>query len=695
MAKDLNSKVDIQAYDVKMADIENKINNKASKDVASTSANGLMSSSDKTKLNGIATNANNYVHPTTSGNKHIPSGGSSGQVLKWSSDGTAVWANDNNTTYSVATTSTNGLMSSSDKSKLDGIATNANNYSHPTASGSKHIPSGGSSGQYLKWSADGTATWASIPTSSYDVATTSTNGLMSSSDKTKLNGIATNANNYSHPTTSGNKHIPSGGSSGQFLKWSSDGTAVWANDNNTTYSAGTGLSLSGTTFSANIGTGSGQVAAGNHTHSYLPLSGGTLTSNLTISKSNAASSDYVVKVTKGGVSAEGAFRSNRDFVIEKDNVTGYFTASTDGVNMVNYQKGILNISNSGVLRFSSNNNWYNVYHQNNKPTAHEIGAVKSGGNADGTVENGAPISTSSYVQATDLWLWRDKAVHPEKGYTGLSFNIKKSSNSNIGALLDFQESGILEIYGSDKGWVSGQGFTDRHSIIRFHTQSTNPNTFINTHFSPWTNHKYSLGGLNQAFSTTYTRHVQADQNMDLQLWSGKTTYGSLVVGIDGYLYPSNNGGFSVGRNDKRIHTLFTVNSVNVSSDKNTKNNIKYIKEDEGAKLYSLNNSNSEIEELTLDDFYNFVKDDLKLASFNYNTFNEARSEDKENFNFGFIAQDIEETRIGQKFIIKNEEGNLSYNSGSYTSILAAALQKSINKIESLELEIQALKNSLR
>ena len=53
---------------------------------------------------------------------------------------------------------------------------------------------------------------------------------------------------YTHPTTSGNKHIPSGGSSGQFLKWSADGTAVWAADNNTTYSAGTGLSLSGTTF---------------------------------------------------------------------------------------------------------------------------------------------------------------------------------------------------------------------------------------------------------------------------------------------------------------------------------------------------------------------------------------------------------------------------------------------------------------
>lgn len=41
-----------------------------------------------------------YTHPTTSGNKHIPSGGSSGQILRWSADGTAVWGADNNTTYS-------------------------------------------------------------------------------------------------------------------------------------------------------------------------------------------------------------------------------------------------------------------------------------------------------------------------------------------------------------------------------------------------------------------------------------------------------------------------------------------------------------------------------------------------------------------------------------------------------------------
>lgn len=46
---------------------------------------------EKNKLSGIEANANNYTHPTTSGNKHIPSGGSSGKILGWSADGEAMW----------------------------------------------------------------------------------------------------------------------------------------------------------------------------------------------------------------------------------------------------------------------------------------------------------------------------------------------------------------------------------------------------------------------------------------------------------------------------------------------------------------------------------------------------------------------------------------------------------------------------
>lgn len=175
-----------------------------------------------------------YTHPTSAGNKHIPAGGSSGQILRWSSSGTAVWGNDNNTTYGVATTSANGLMSASDKVKLNGIATGANRYIHPSYTAR-------SSGLY-KVTIDSTGHVSSVASvtksditalgipsinTTYGVATTSANGLMSASDKVKLNSIATGANNYTHPTGSGYKHIPSGGSAGKILRWSGSGMAKW------------------------------------------------------------------------------------------------------------------------------------------------------------------------------------------------------------------------------------------------------------------------------------------------------------------------------------------------------------------------------------------------------------------------------------------------------------------------------------
>lgn len=270
------------ALDAHKTDTTTKLGNKVDKVSGKGLSTNDYTTTEKNKLAGIATGANAYTHPTTSGNKHIPSGGSSGQILRWSADGTAAWGSDNNTTYSEATQSAQGLMSAADKKKLDGIAEGANAYSlptasstlggvkttstvtstsgltacpiisgvpyykdtnssytHPTTSGNKHIPSGGSSGQILRWSADGTAAWGADNNTTYGEANQSTAGLMSAADKKKLDGIATSANNYSHPTSSGNKHIPSGGSSGQILRWSADGTAVWGADNNTTYSEAT------------------------------------------------------------------------------------------------------------------------------------------------------------------------------------------------------------------------------------------------------------------------------------------------------------------------------------------------------------------------------------------------------------------------------------------------------------------------
>ncbi|MSS57666.1 hypothetical protein FYJ51_01910 [Erysipelotrichaceae bacterium Oil+RF-744-GAM-WT-6] len=129
-----------------------------------------------------------------------PAAGAANRYLR--SDGTWAVPPDSNTTYGVASSSSNGLMSAGDKAKLDGIAAGANKYTHPAYTAK-------SSGLY-KVTVDGTGhvsaatavtkadiTALGIPgqdtNTTYSDATTSAHGLMTAADKSKLNGIASGA----------------------------------------------------------------------------------------------------------------------------------------------------------------------------------------------------------------------------------------------------------------------------------------------------------------------------------------------------------------------------------------------------------------------------------------------------------------------------------------------------------------------
>ena len=134
---------------------------------ATTSAAGSMSAADKTKLDGIETGA--QVNVAT--NLAYTTASTSGTVT--SSTGT-------DATIPAATTSLAGLLTSTDKTKLDGIETGAQvnvatNLSYTTAA------------------SDGTVTSSTGTNATIPGATTSLAGLLTSSDKTKLNGIETGA----------------------------------------------------------------------------------------------------------------------------------------------------------------------------------------------------------------------------------------------------------------------------------------------------------------------------------------------------------------------------------------------------------------------------------------------------------------------------------------------------------------------
>ena len=109
---------------------------------------------------------------------------------------------DNNTTYSDATTSAAGLMSASDKTKLNGIASgaevNQNAFSNVKV-GSTTVAADGKTdtlelvaGSNVTLTPDATNDKVTIAATdtTYSAATTSAAGLMSASDKTKFNTIS-------------------------------------------------------------------------------------------------------------------------------------------------------------------------------------------------------------------------------------------------------------------------------------------------------------------------------------------------------------------------------------------------------------------------------------------------------------------------------------------------------------------------
>ena len=93
-----------------------------------TSNAGLMGSSDKIKLNGIETGANNYSLPVATssvlgGAKIGFSQSGKKYPVQLSSEKMYVEVPWTDTTYTTATSSANGLMSATDKSKLDSMTT--------------------------------------------------------------------------------------------------------------------------------------------------------------------------------------------------------------------------------------------------------------------------------------------------------------------------------------------------------------------------------------------------------------------------------------------------------------------------------------------------------------------------------------------------------------------------------------------
>ena len=257
---------------------------------------GLMSSADKVKLDGIAKNANNftYTHPSytpkTSGLYKIvvdDTGHVSDTAAVTKSDITALGIPESNTD----TTYDNFKGATSDTNGTNGLVP---------------APYSGNQSQFLR----GDATWATPPDTTYGIAMPSKDGLMSSADKTKLDGIASGANKYTHPTynakASGLYKITVDGTghiSGATAVTKADITGLGIPGQDTTYTVGT-ESYSGTT---KLYTEIGSAIDGTLTQKaiYDNYTGKSTKVNATLSASgwSGTASPYTNTITISGVTA--------------------------------------------------------------------------------------------------------------------------------------------------------------------------------------------------------------------------------------------------------------------------------------------------------------------------------------------------------------------------------------------------------
>lgn len=211
-------------------------------DVIAGGAAGFMTGADKTKLDGIAAGAevNQHAFATVavSGQTSVSADAKQGTLTLANGAGVAITTDAATDTVTIgttaATTSVAGHMSAADKTKLDGIAASADVTSVTTvgaalnAATAKATPVDADTVPLIDSAASSAlkkVTWANIKATLktyfdtlyslaghvHSAATTSVAGFLSAADKTKLDGIATGANNYTHPTGDGNSHVPATG----------------------------------------------------------------------------------------------------------------------------------------------------------------------------------------------------------------------------------------------------------------------------------------------------------------------------------------------------------------------------------------------------------------------------------------------------------------------------------------------------
>ena len=293
-------------------------------------------------------------------------------------------------------------------------------------------------------------------------------------------------------------------------------------------------------------------------------------------------------------------------------------------------------------------------------------------------------------------------MSPQHGNAGCRLTFSRLVNSTMRTTnLYFQKDGAIDFSTN----LRGANDTDDVYTYRFDsgvsTKSLRCDNLRTYRITPRSSGTYDIGRPTMRYRDIFADSMSTTNNQ-LRLGTVKSdgswqTYGALDINSStGYIFPhKGNGQLSLGTTGNRFHGIYLVNSPNVSSDERLKTDIHYLDEPMPEEPTILDGRVERNMKITTKDMYDFVKDDLKLASYRYNLNLERGNTSTD---YGFIAQDILYTKVGSELIqLEDKEdlnSTLSYNQGNYISTIVGALQEAINKIEVLEKKVQELESKL-
>lgn len=253
-----------------------------------------MTKEDKVKLNGISDNANNYTHP----NNHPPSIIVQDASNRFVTDAEKV-AWNNKAEKTTATTSSDGLMGKGDKAKLDGIANNANNYTHPSSHPASMITQDANNRFLTDKGIAIVASWESFKNLGGKIIGEVTVGSNVVIDNPGHNFIAPNNYGYMGRDTEGAPKYLLFMDVNNWVNVGYGNRLVKLDCDNPVQGSGYKLYHQGfKPTPADIG-----ASPSNHSHPYLPLTGGTLKGEVRFD--GPAEGDYSLKVKGRTIEALG------------------------------------------------------------------------------------------------------------------------------------------------------------------------------------------------------------------------------------------------------------------------------------------------------------------------------------------------------------------------------------------------------